>query len=547
MPLSAVLSSLSSAALTNHLTTLRRDLTNHVIGQVLDQPMAVVDLAHTLSISPSSPSTEIISGRLENLAHVLNFLSEHLLSILPPSEGLTFPQSLCKPVTTSILNKLLIPSLPSSFDLLPPFLELVQHAVAFEEQYVIDLLKDDPHDRPVKAWANGVGGHYERQRRLQILEMSRHILTIPEDLKDTFIVHIDAPVEVRQPQVVPIQVDDDVKDDEWGFDDSSDSVESGKTVNTVENGWGFDDDMNTDPISAPLDPPVDSEQPPSITEPDPSDAWGWDEDVPSEPAENSNNGSPAPLALEDDIWDDDPWANPPSMPNSSSQPHPSSPPATPPAASPRVAMRLEKLANKGKKNLNGHSLTNSPVVSSPLSPHKNHLSPMSPFKPPSSPALPSTATSSVASAKSRPPKLVPPAPPKESYLVSSRMKEILAIVENVLNEGIQFSSSRIIPTSEGDLSPGTLLLQSAPSVLDLYRALYPVVFGSQLQSSMQAPIRFSNNCLYLSQEVEKLENRSTLVKDRLSECRHRLRVLSDSWLDDAIVSTRNKCVFGDRY
>ena len=109
-------------------------------------------------------------------------------------------------------------------------------------------------------------------------------------------------------------------------------------------------------------------------------------------------------------------------------------------------------------------------------------------------------------------------------------------MEDVLNEGLEFTSSSIVHALESASVPGTVLLQTAASVLDLHRALYPVVFGAELRSSLQGPIRFSNNYLYLSQEIERLETTSPVAKERLAECRHRLKVLSETWLDDAIVS-----------
>ncbi len=45
---------------------------------------------------------------------------------------------------------------------------------------------------------------------------------------------------------------------------------------------------------------------------------------------------------------------------------------------------------------------------------------------------------------------------------------------------------------------------------------------------------FSNDCLYLSQELERID--AGAVKDRMQESQHRLEILGNSWLDDTIVS-----------
>ncbi|KAJ7577020.1 hypothetical protein C8J56DRAFT_378047 [Mycena floridula] len=499
LELSAVLSALSPEALTRHLTALRRDLTNHVFDRILAQPTTISESETELSISPSSPTHEIMSGRLENLGRALTFLSDHFFVILPPAEDV-FSRSLCRIVTTSLLNHLIIPSLPKSFSLLPEFLELVQHAVAFEEQYIIELLGNDAHDRPIKSWSENAGSHYERQRRQDILDMTRRLVVSEEDPADTFVMQIDAPVTVREPTVVPIQVDDEpeMEEDSWEMDKGS-----AKSLETVEeDGWGIDDEIDTNPET-----PTSAVEPESNGgEPDAADAWGFDDESTEE-------------TLADDAWDD-PWDEPPVSSKSQLSPVV--------AVSPKVATRLERLAIKSKKNANGTSPMNSPVVPSPL-----RQIPLSPLKSSTPSAPPSSTVSSARLHDLRPPKLVATVP-KESYVVSTRMKEILRIVEDVLNEGIEFSTSKIFPQSGSNSPPGTLLLQSAPAVLDIYRALFPVVFGVQLSSSLKAPIRFSNNCLYLSSQLERLEAKSSISRERLVECRNRLRVLSDSWLYDAI-------------
>lgn len=340
LSLPSILSSLSQSALSNHLATIRRDITAHFIDHVLKQPTSILeastgDVEHKLSLVPSPPNEEIRTKRLNSLATILTSLSTHFFSALPPSQRMAFTRSLCKPVTNSILNNLLITFLPSSFDQLPSFMELVKQAVHFEEQFIIGILGNDPHDRPVKAWADGVSGHYERQRRSQILEASRAVIISPEDLTATFLAEVDI-LAYTNPTAVPVQVDnraqDEIKEDAWGFDNEA-TPESGGSLEVEEDGWGFDDDVTPDPDPKPEQEPELQHVKPSPSpeiinaddEPDPSEAWGWnDDDAPP---------------TEETAWDD-PWADEPSTPSSSSVPSSPinvRPPQGPPIASPKVA------------------------------------------------------------------------------------------------------------------------------------------------------------------------------------------------------------------
>ncbi|KAJ7281438.1 hypothetical protein C8J57DRAFT_1433387 [Mycena rebaudengoi] len=563
LSLANILSSLSTASLSTHLTTLRRDIMSHYVDHVLQQPTSITisgDSGNQLTLFPSPPNSENLTTRLDNVATTLKFISTHLLVFVPPSEALAFSRSLCKPITTSVLSNLLVPSLPSSFDLLTPFLGVAKHAVAFEDEYIVQMLGADGSDRPIKAWVDGMGGHYERQRRLQILEVSRTIILSPESMPDRFQVEIDIHQEDRPPAVVPVQSAEDT-DDSWGFSDASGT---NGTNDTTDDGWGFDDDAEPEPASVPPpsepasippaedttdngwgfdddDEPVPSpvaEPAPSLPatnghEPDPSDAWDWNDE------DNTTADSAA------DVPWDDPWSEPPAeAPGSTTTrppPAPSIPPLTKasisspaPTSSPRMATRLEKLANKGKKNLNGGSPMASPALSASTS--SPIPTPLTPVRAPPPPA--------VKSPEKRPPRLsTSVVVPKESYLVSGRMRQIINIVEDILGEGKKFASSKIFPPLETSSPPGTVLLQSAASILDLYRALYPVKFAGRLKSSPDAPMQFSNDCLYLSGEIARVESHAhgndlAPVKDRLGDCKHRLKVLGDSWFEDTVEQQR---------
>ncbi|GLB41696.1 putative centromere/kinetochore Zw10 [Lyophyllum shimeji] len=550
LTLESILVSLSPSSLSNHLTTLRRDLTNHFIDYISKQPAEALTTSndpaeHSFALVPSPPNEEIPSARLVTLSAFFTFLSTHVCSCLPPSQASPFIGSLCKPTTTSLLNNLLIPSLPSSYEHLPSFLELLQRAVAFEDEIVVGLLGNDTNDRPVKAWADGVSGHYERQRRLLILDRSRDTIIASADRSDTFVVEVDA-VPEPMPTVVAVQEDpispvvptqdeiSPVKDDAWGFDDDVNATHESLAVD--EDGWGFDEVMPDEPEPTPAPPAQLAEPSPSPEimngddEPDPAEAWGW----------NDDNGDAPPA--EETAWDD-PWGDEPE-PSASESPTDSRPPPAPSISSPppKVATRLEKAANKGRKqHVNGTSSATPSVISSfEASPQRSsHPQPRT-----SKPSMPAQDILAEQSTK-RPSNIKTGSTPKETYVVSGRTRRIISLVEDVLAEGKHlagsslFSSSALHSSSAATSSPlGSIILLSAPSVLDLYRGLYPVKFARELADAEQG-MRFANDCAFLATEVERVRGalqRTTaaVVGERMDECERCFRVLSESWFHDVI-------------
>ncbi|KAJ7813634.1 hypothetical protein B0H13DRAFT_1925320 [Mycena leptocephala] len=522
---------------------------DHVLQQPTSLTISSEHSEHRLTFFPSPPNSEDLTTRLDNVSATLKFLSTHFMAFLPPSEAPTFSRSLCKPIVTSVLSNLLIPSLPSSFELLPQFIGLAKQAVAFEDEYVIQLLGDDKSDRPIKAWVDGMGGHYERQRRLQILDISRIIILSPESAPDRFVVEIDMRQD-KAPEVVPVQADEDT-DSSWGFEEkplngdggSSDAVDDGWGFNndaepepapvsslpatesvppaedTAEDGWGFDDEDETAP-----EPSAEPQAPPETNghdEPD-SDAWGWNDDAPADSAE-------------------DPWlilGRPSSKiqcrGRSTSPPVPSvvnkASIASPASTSSPKCDPLRKTRKQGQEHLNGSSPMSSPALSAPMSSAKSM-----PVPPPT------TSPAPVNPPEKRPPRLATVVP-KETYLVSGRMRQIIT------------SSRTSSPRAKNSLRPRSSRPSRrvrhrhrpaavAASILDLYRALYPVKFAGSLKTAPDAPMQFSNDCLYLSGEIARMENAAgsgslAPVKDRLAECRQRLKVLGESWFEDTVEQHR---------
>ncbi|KAF4610462.1 hypothetical protein D9613_006989 [Agrocybe pediades] len=529
LDLPSILQSLSPTHLANHLDTLKRDILTHFIDHSLKQPFSIAIQTSLsgevkLSLTPAPPNSEDLSSRLDNISTILGFLASHLFAHLPPQSRTLFMRSLNKPITTSILNNLLMPSLPSSFGLLPSYLNLLKRAVAFEDQDINNLLDAGQTDGSIKAWSDGISGHYERRRRVEILENARQEILSPEDPKDTFEAINEGGPETSLPSVVPVQVDEeDFKDDAWGLDEP---VTANATEDTAE-GWGFDNDLGDTPLDEeveemdPTTPTKLVEAEPEVettdAEPDVADAWGWndDEDVPVEDVPEEN------------AWDD-PWSDP--VDKDPEPPEPS------PSSAPKAATRLEKLANKSKKQTNGHSP--SPLSSpQPTQTPQNTIT----FTPPSpkpEPQLKAQGGTKRLNGAKRPADVVTTIAPKELYKVPKRTKRVLKMVEKVIDESKLFFASNLFPSANDAVhaAPGSVLAHSASSIVELYEALYPIKFSQELESVERAML-FSNSCLYMTGAIQRIEDTlygKHILKERLTECRQRLQVLGDSWYEEAI-------------
>ncbi|KAF6761606.1 hypothetical protein DFP72DRAFT_626225 [Ephemerocybe angulata] len=542
--LDRILHSLSSVAIDDYLSTLRRDFVANFVDRVMQQPYSInaetSNARHSITLTPSSPNTELRITRLDNLSSIFDFVAQHLFPSLPQSRSTTFLRSLSKPVITSVLNLYLIPQLPSSFGLLPPFLELVQAAVDFEERYVTRLLDPGSHDQILKDWSNGLSGHYERQRRTAILARSRELMSEKIDLTATFQADVERTLDSSYPIVVN---GSPAEEDAWGFDD-----ESGLNTSQTDS-WGFEDDTAQEPESPVAEAAKEVVSDPingaNEDEPNPDDAWGWNDDETvsnDDPVEDTPQEEP----IDDNVWDDDPWAE---SSTDEFEPEPIAPSPPPPPAinpAPKAATRLERMASKNKGQTNGTASNQS--VSSPPPP----LTISEPNS--AGTAEPSANTVSLRSSKStnsmRRPANIVVSSPAETYRVTSKMKQIVRFVEDVVAESKQFAASNLFAKSpNGVTNVGTTLIQSASSVMDLYQALYPVRFEQEL-STIEGAMQFSNDCIYLSESVDKIEREAAnhpQLKERLAECRNDLKVLGDSWFEDAVnrESLRNDKILVD--
>jgi protein transport protein DSL1/ZW10 len=585
-----ILSCLSATSLASHVVYLRRMLTTNFIERVLSQPTSISQsvspdaTVHTLALFPAPPNAEELPARLESLATTFNFLSDRLLSAFPEPNGTTFRQSLTKPLTTALLHKLLIPAMPSSLAALPPFLDLARRSREFEAEYVARVLKDTS-DGEVTRWVDSVGSHYERKRRVDLLDRARAIITATGH-DTTFRAEIVTFTPAVKTDVIPVQSEMDVQpeeEDAWGFDEAPRvpvvaATKLDPDTTAEDDSWNLDsEDMSEEPLpeATPGSDSVPSNganghSKSGVDEHEASDdAWGLDDDG-DESAESapepqlvvqpsSNGDSLSPEASDDataveDPWDD-PWEDPPTEtkpapppPKPVAQPIPVHASSHKPAAPPKRATRLEKLAMKGKGGSNASSPAPSPI---PL------------FSPSPSPSpAPSPAPSSVTDMRSppisrhppphpnpvhRPQNIVVSQPSKETYLVSTRSKDIVRLFHSVLDEGKALAASNVFSSPSSSTVPGMMLLQSAPAVLDLFRALYPVKFEGDMRKAPGKAMRFSNDCIWLGSEVVKVEAEDRKLdgatRERVKECKSRLDALSDWWFEETIVCSLFHCPY----
>lgn len=388
-------------------------------------------------------------------------------------------------------------------------------------------------------------------------------------------------------------------DGSWGLDDGDKPEHpagkpqaSEENVDADENGWEFDDDAETAvedlPTEGPVPVPKSMEEHSSsngngnaeTTADDPSDAWGWDEPIDEEEplpsvdskdtttSANDVNGhklevSPSATSeaqpfnpgddAEESAWDD-PWDDAAPL-------EPQAPPTPPspvrlisPAKQPKPAKRLEKFSSKGRR-AQSPSLTSSnpasPALASPAFPASSSMTLNSP-RPSSSFPTPSSSNFRSSQLAELPKPLRPSNPaltlepkPKETFTVSKRAKQIVSTVQSILSEGRELLRSTVFSQyssgkdKNSHSSPSSLVLQTAPLALDLYRALYPVTFSSALEKPGRS-MQFSNDCLFIRYEVEKLGlpiDSALSLKEQVHESVEKMKSLGDWWYDESIVSS----------
>ena len=532
--LSSILSSISETSLSNHLAVLRRDINAYYVDHLLTNPTSLGHSSsedpsgiswQTLSLLPSSSTSEDLSLRLNNVAAVLDFLDVHLFTALPPSHVTSFKKTLCKPITAALLQQFLVSHLPSSLVALPSYLHLVRRAKELEEKYIVNMLGQDLRDREIETWADAVSSHYERKRRAQILEDARQMI-LRRDGSLQIRIEVDLPPTPLPGSAPATQNSDfgseggqDVNHDAWGLE----GEESGDTDDIVsaageEDAWGFDDAPTEPQLATPEVPPEPIPPRDTLADLEPAtddSAWGWDDEgeESNPPATTSPQASSSENGAE---WDDDPWGE---------SPDPSPPPSVPTPA-PKPASRLEKLASKAKvKATPQHS---PPIV-------RGSPSAVTRQPPPTTAGrnqLVGTNNTTLPSKKEPSRLVVQP----ETYVISGRARQVADTVDGILREGEEFASTTIFDSKASaaqQQTRGSVIIQTAPAVLDLFRALYPVRFG---QPAEPKSIVFANDCIYArGRAISAAQQCGASAKDKLVETADSLEAVGKRWYERSIV------------
>lgn len=460
-----------------------------------------------------------------------------------------------------------------------------------EEKYVVKMLGTDERDREVLAWAKGVAGHWERKRRAEVLEVARAIILTEEEGGR---VSVELEVEV---DVVPagsgksddvatsleVEVETGEEDDAWGLEGEKvqDEPEEMNGGGEDGDGWGLDDDESAEPEQTPVASPLPPTGDVADTEDtgDAGDAWGWNDDEEElagadSPTEHKTNGTgyhngdvpqePPSAEPEPDAnpWDDDPWAESASSLSSPIAPI-SAPPPPPHIPAPisivpvKRATRLEKLANKAKGNHQTNPSQSSNGSSAPPHTPSSVASAAFVAAPPPTPVKstrkvetnrPQKISVPVKSPSAPEVQVVVPQKEKETYMISARARSLATTAQSILSEGHLFSISDLFDAnalsglfcSEDRQKRGAVLGQSAPSMLDLWRALYPVRFKKELDAGRDRGMVFANDCAYLGSCAKRLFKEGgkgdEFEREKLMEAAERLTVLGDSWFEDTVVS-----------
>jgi len=619
--LSEILSSLSPASLSECLAVLRRDINTHFIGFVLTQPLSITQvqntdtcctlIEHRLELFPAPPNSAALASRLDNLSEILVFLDTHLFGAVPSPQRAAFLKSFSKPLTSGILNHLLVPALPTSLSGLPKYLELLERAVKFEDEVLTRILfgpasgistgTEFHHESEIKSWVEGIVSHYQKKRRMDILDQARGMFTaVSSDWHETFQVEwttAPAATGVNGPTLPEL-------DPAFGPPPASIANGANGASKEVEieqiddDGWGFNgDDDRTGEDTLPDEevkgsrgengsPPFTDQDAHTAEEVD-DDAWGWNDEEDPEPTPmlklevpkgNGNGNAGRGASGDDPLWDA--WDDaPPSPPTKK--------------VVPRPATNLEKFSNKGKQGAKPPKIVTQPPEPGlhpvPVN-TSTHVNPDH-FPGPDAPTSLSRSWSSTVSTPSQQFQSIPPTPasvtvqpksPKEFYSVSSGMQDILELVESVMLESCEFSRSTLLaaylpaPNSASSNSstsgdkPGSVILNTVPSILDLFRALYPMTLRLDLEGGndfhkgarkgvttegiMKKALQFSNDCLYLEERIRELVpvsspkpiNTPTIIPSdvwtidpglgaKVKDAGKRVKVYGDSWYTKTIV------------
>jgi centromere/kinetochore protein ZW10 len=125
----------------------------------------------------------------------------------------------------------------------------------------------------------------------------------------------------------------------------------------------------------------------------------------------------------------------------------------------------------------------------------------------------------------------------ETYAISGRARQLADAVDGVLHEGKVFASTSIFDSKASaaqQQTRGLVILQTAPAVLDLFRALYPVKFSQR--PTEPKSIVFANDCIYArGRALSAARHCATGAKDRLLETADSLEAIGMGWYEQCVV------------
>ena len=208
----------------------------------------------------------------------MEFLNEHLFGSLPSQYYSQIVGTLIPQLQSSLLEHLKR-AIPSHVTGLPQYISVVERAIAFEATIVqanASPAGSIPLGRPINDWAAKLSNHYEKKRRLLILQDVRNILCGENHIGG---LRVEKPSKVAKTLEIDDQPDAGVNmpaplapADRAATSSAAESVDK-------EDGWGFDD-------------------------------FGGEEETEVKESIVNSSFAEATTAEEPDPWDDDPWDDP---------------------------------------------------------------------------------------------------------------------------------------------------------------------------------------------------------------------------------------------
>ena len=268
--------------LSTNLVSLRKDILTHILDPLISESVsASIESPSTLVLTPVQPCHPLPSIRT-----LFHFICTQLLPHLPTAHQVSFASSFYVPLTTSLTMHLLTPAIPNSLSRLPTFLTLIKDVVQLECE-VSKMGFIAGKERRLFEWSQGARGHYERKRRVELIEKARFLVLQPSRGSVKIEVEVETQgaevVDLTEEQTVDVKVQErpkpelklDVEEDDiaWDFDEDDEKNAEPKAEQNEDgdkDGWGFGDEGGMDAA------------PTSSTEADDDDPWSQEWNDPNE-------------------------------------------------------------------------------------------------------------------------------------------------------------------------------------------------------------------------------------------------------------------------